>query len=253
MSADYVTLPETVRDLLGRSFNPTTQGWSPCPDDASFVKLSIPPIFDTLRHQRFELCDNPPCPGPRLTCVHKFKIQSGAAGNELASQLRSSIISHTLRFPAENIQISNFGESYHSTETSVVTEAPQWFKPGIVKELVDALTMATSCDLRAPMESMDQCITSWFNLSRDPTSFHALHDHGDAVWSAVLFLAADGLPKTKFPDDFGASIEVTDAGSESLSNYPGHLFFRFQTEPFTMVRISNGLPKLLIENDSRRA
>jgi len=216
-------------------------------DEATFMRLDS---TNCLTHERsvhagcFEshttlvLPDNPPikpCPVTmRHTSVHRFVLSDGVAA-AINGHLLSEAVRHSQLITGSSR--SNVG-GYHSIEEvwQGGGSSGDWYGRlhNVVLEAVRVLS--ADADAGTPggaggNSDADLHVSGWFNVS-GAREFNTLHDHGDALWAAVYYVARGGEAAAGVgsSDDGGESDMETDTDDARAA---GSLVLKTQLVPCT--------------------
>ena len=215
--------------------------------DAEFMRLNSSNCCTLKRrvdarcfasHTTLVLPDNPPlkpCPeSMRQTHVHRFTLTDGVAAG-----INGHLMAVAQRWRSEltGSSRSNVG-GYHSVEEVWQDGgcSREWYGGlhNVVLEALRALNADADAGTpgAAPVASggggfdTDLHVSGWFNVSA-PREFNTLHDHGDALWAAVYYVARGGEGAA---DDCGESGMETDADDARAA---GSLVLKTQLVPFS--------------------
>lgn len=132
---------------------------------------------------------------PGITEVHRFVVKCG-----IARQLNMALKAHgeALHAQGTGVHRSNIG-GFHSAEELFTGSSSEWYGP-LHNVVLEALRMiqhggsaqdgvtADHLPLPTTWSSVASMQTSgWLNASAE-YDFNTLHDHGDALWSAVYYV-----------------------------------------------------------------
>ena len=185
-------------------------------------------------HVTLSLPDNPPFKLPplppgasapqRYTDVHRFVLTPS-----VRTSINENLYQEAIAQRDANVgeRRSNVG-GFHSVEEewSGGGSSAAWYGKlhNVVLEALRALPASANNEI-APVANVKDVATpkvsGWLNVSA-PSAFNSLHDHGEALWSAVYYVA-DGVPEG-----------VSDlSGVVAEDCYAGCLLLRTQLIPFT--------------------